>query len=105
MAGDPEAQFLLGKNYEVGEGVEDHYIEAAGWYKESAEQGNPQAQFRLALLLKSGLGVLKDLKLAKKYADSALSSGHRFTETEQALEGGARLVCVACQNLNPATSI
>lgn len=85
MAGDPEAQFLLGKNYEVGDGVEDHYIEAAGWYKESAEQGNPQAQFRLALLLKSGLGALKDLELAKKYAGSATSSGHRFTETEQVL--------------------
>ena len=82
MAGDPVAQFLLGQHYERGDGVEEHYIEAAGWYKESAEQGNPEAQLKLALLRKSGLGVHKDMALAKSYAESAANSGHHFSEDE-----------------------
>jgi hypothetical protein len=82
MAGDPVAQFLLGQHYEMGDGVEDHYIEAVGWYKESAEQGNPEAQLKLALLLKSGLGVHKDVAQAKSYAQSAANSGHHFSEDE-----------------------
>ena len=81
--GDPEAQFLLGLNYELGDGVEDHYIEAAGWYKESAEHGHPNAQFRLALLLKAGLGVRRDLSLATKYALLASNSDHQFSDTER----------------------
>jgi TPR repeat protein len=83
MSGDPVAQFLLGQNYEIGDGVEDHYTEAARWYKESAQQGNPDAQLKLALLSKSGLGVDRDLTLAKNYAQSALNSGHHFSEAER----------------------
>jgi len=82
LDGDPEAQFQLARSYEIGNGVEDHYIEAARWYKESAEHGHPNAAFRYALLLKDGLGVDKDLTIARKYAELARQSSHQFTDTE-----------------------
>lgn len=107
MDGDPVAQLLLGQNYEMGDGVEDHYIEAAGWYKESAEQGNPDAKLKFASLLKSGLGVHKDLVLAKHYAQSAANSGHHFSKAEHRLLN--ELLDVTVENcsdvINPSNSL
>lgn len=60
-AGDPEAQFTLGKNYEAGRGgLKKDYGEAAGWYRKSAEQGNIYAQASLGILYHSGKGLPHD---------------------------------------------
>jgi hypothetical protein len=60
-AGDPEAQFNLGKNYEAGRsGLKQSYAEAAAWYRKSAEQGNVYAQASLGILCHSGKGVPHD---------------------------------------------
>lgn len=60
-AGDPDAQFTLGKNYEAGRsGLKKDYAEAANWYRKSAEQGNPWAQASLGILYHSGKGVPHD---------------------------------------------
>ncbi|HTB10297.1 MAG TPA: tetratricopeptide repeat protein [Bryobacteraceae bacterium] len=60
-AGDPEAQFTLGKNYEAGRsGLKKDYAEAAGWYRKSAEQGNAYAQASLGILYHSGKGLPHD---------------------------------------------
>ncbi len=60
-AGDPEAQFSLGKNYEAGRsGLKKDYAEAANWYRKSAEQGNIYAQASLGILYHSGKGLPHD---------------------------------------------
>jgi uncharacterized protein len=60
-AGDPEAQFSLGKNYEAGRsGLKKDFAEAASWYRKSAEQGNPYAQASLGILYHSGKGLPHD---------------------------------------------
>ena len=46
-AGDAEAQFEVGKAYDLGEGVEKDLAQAAVWYKKSASQGNMKAQNNL----------------------------------------------------------
>ena len=58
-AGDPDAQFSLGKNYEAGRsGLKKDYAIAASWYRKSAEQGNTEAQFNLGLMYgKALIGV------------------------------------------------
>jgi TPR repeat protein len=60
-AGDPEAQFTLGKNYEAGRsGLKKDYAEAANWYRKSADQGNIYAQASLGILYHAGKGVPLD---------------------------------------------
>ena len=60
-AGDPEAQFSLGKNYEAGRsGFKRDYAEAASWYRKSADQGNIYAQASLGILYHSGKGLPHD---------------------------------------------
>src|SRR5580700_2719798 len=60
-AGDPEAQFSLGKNYEAGRsGLKKDYAEAASWYRKSADQGNIYAQASLGILYHAGKGVPLD---------------------------------------------
>jgi hypothetical protein len=60
-AGDAEAQYTLGKNYEAGRsGLEKDYAEAATWYRKSAEQGNVYAQASLGILYHSGKGLPHD---------------------------------------------
>jgi TPR repeat protein len=60
-AGDAEAQFSLGKNYEAGRsGLKKNYSEAASWYRKSAVQGNAYAQASLGILYHSGKGLPHD---------------------------------------------
>jgi len=60
-AGDPDAQFSLGKNYEAGRsGLKKDYAMAASWYRKSAEQGNAYAQASLGILCHSGKGLPRD---------------------------------------------
>ncbi len=60
-AGDPEAQFSLGKNYEAGRsGLKQDYAIAASWYQKSADQGNVYAQASLGILYHSGKGLPHD---------------------------------------------
>jgi TPR repeat protein len=67
-AGDAEAQFTLGKNYESGRsGVKKDYAEAANWYRKSAEQGNAYAQASLGILYHSGKGLPHDDVLAEMW--------------------------------------
>ena len=43
--GDAKAQLLLGLMYESGKGVQQNDVTALAWYKRSAEQGLPEAQY------------------------------------------------------------
>lgn len=56
-AGDAAAQYRLGDMCERGHscyGVEADASQAERWYRKAAEQGLPQAQFQLGLMLAPG---------------------------------------------------
>ena len=44
--------------YYKGEGVTQDYKEAVKWYQLSAEQGHPEAQYKLGVMHENGKGVL-----------------------------------------------
>lgn len=48
--GDPKAQNVMGTYYESGNGLEKDYMKAIYWYTKSADQGNSNAQYHLAVL-------------------------------------------------------
>ncbi|MBQ7544299.1 MAG: SEL1-like repeat protein [Synergistaceae bacterium] len=48
--GNPKAQNVMGTYYESGNGLEKDYDKAIYWYTLAAEQGNPNAQYHLAVL-------------------------------------------------------
>ena len=77
-AGDAEAQFEVGKAYDLGEGVEKDLAQAAVWYKKSASQGNMKAQNNLGLAYKNGEGVEKDLNEAMKWLKKSAEQGNKL---------------------------
>ena len=51
IAGDADAQFNMGKAYQLGRGVPLDASIAEGWFKKAAMQGHPQAEANLGLAL------------------------------------------------------
>lgn len=82
-AQDFNAAYILGLKYDVGYGVDDNCIEAARWYVIAAEHGHTEAKFRLGLLYKDGLGVIRNLKLAQTWIQSAIKDGWKPAVREQ----------------------
>jgi len=73
--GNPKAQFYLAVKYDSGDGVPDNCIEAARWFKKSAQQGHKEAIFNLAIYYESGLGVSVDWKKAAELFKLAAQAG------------------------------
>lgn len=61
---DPSAQFLLGKRYLHGNGVDQSYTLAAKWLTRAADQDHTNAQYEKGLLYKEGNGVKRDYQSA-----------------------------------------
>ena len=59
--------------------------EAAKWYRRAAEQGDAEAQKRLALLYLQGRGVAKDPREAEKWYRKPAGQGD--PDAQSALEG------------------
>ena len=74
--GDPDAQFLLGFKYLVGDGdcFPADSGEAAKWFQMGAEQGNNGAQDMLGKLYTQGNGVARDYVQAYKWFQIAGAS-------------------------------
>jgi tetratricopeptide (TPR) repeat protein len=62
--------------------VETNYIEAARWYRKSAEQGNPIAQHWLGHVYLSGRGVAKDETEAFKWFREAAENGNIAAQSD-----------------------
>ena len=74
--GDPEAQFVLGKLYARGIGVEQSDDKSTSWFLEAASQGLPQAQNRIGKLYLDGAGGLpEDPELAYEWFSKAADQG------------------------------
>ncbi len=76
MKGHVEAQLNLGFMYNQGLGVPQDNIEAAKWYRQTAEQGLAEAQAELGTLYFHGLGVPQDFFEAEKWSRKAALQGH-----------------------------
>ncbi len=76
-AGDEEAQVSVGNAYESGKGAKLDKAEASKWYGRAADQGNAEAQYKLATLFHEGAPGLKKnpARAAKLYA-AAAKQGH-----------------------------
>lgn len=85
-AGDPVAQFNLGKLYEYGGGsVRQDYTEAARWYREAADQGIAEAQNNLGLMYAQGLGVPRDARHAAELWKQAADNNYSLAQYNLAL--------------------
>ena len=66
------ARLKLGDYYYYGRGTAVDYQQAASHYKYASDVShNPQAMFNLAYMHENGLGLRKDMHLAKRFYDMA----------------------------------
>ena len=70
------AQLCLGLSYDKGLGVPQNDMEAAKWFRKSAEQGYTEAQFCLGFCYEYGCGVVQNDKEAIKWYRKAAAKGH-----------------------------
>lgn len=69
-------------------GMEKNEAAGAAWVRQSAEQGDPRAQFFLASLLFNGLGMDKDPAQSRFWLELAAVQGH--AEARKLLEQARR---------------
>lgn len=94
-AGSAEAHYLVGRMYDLGEGVAADPARALVHYKEAALKGQVDAQNALATSLYRGQGVAQNLETARKLFTVAASKGQAdamFNLAAMCLrgEGGAK---------------
>jgi TPR repeat protein len=82
--GDTQAQTLLGRKYERGDGVPQDYSLAQLWYLKAAEGGDTVAQFLLGDMYRSGRGVTKDYAQAITWIRKAADAGYDVAQKEMA---------------------
>lgn len=68
-----------------GDGQEQDYSEAAGWFRISAEQGHSGAQHNLALMYEDGLGVPQDYSQASEWYLKAADQGNAGSQNNLGL--------------------
>ena len=85
IRGNAEAQFQIGKMYELGYGTKINYKKAAYWYEKSINQGNSKAKNNLAGLYLDGQGVKKDLKKAYALYSQSSKQGNEYSQFNLAL--------------------
>jgi uncharacterized protein len=75
--GDAKAQYNLGLMYARGDGVAENLLDAVKWYRLSAEQGFPEAQYALGVIYFSrNPSVPMDYDEAIKWYRQAAEQGH-----------------------------
>lgn len=87
-AGDAEAGFKLGHQYESGLGVPNSPTRASEWYEAAAVGGHGPAMIRLAGMLATGRGVFLNRMKAQAWVDRAVVTGEAVPAyLSQALDG------------------
>jgi localization factor PodJL len=76
LAGDPSAAYEVAVRFADGRVVPANNEEAALWFDRAARKGLTAAQFRLGALYEKGLGVNKDLAVARDFYRAAADKGH-----------------------------
>jgi TPR repeat protein len=75
QAGDPRAQYNLGRMWLDGEGGPRDYAQALSWSEKAAEQGIPAAEYNLGRMYGEGLGVRRDPRRAAAWYEKAAARG------------------------------
>ena len=75
-AGNPEAQYQLGKMYDLGDKLERDRQKAVTWYTSAANQGHAESQYQLAIAYLYGLGVTKNVIKGEDLLGKAAKSNH-----------------------------
>src|SRR5205814_641786 len=73
--GDSQAQLLIAKAYEKGDGVPQSDEKAIQWYTKAAQNGNPDAQNALGVMYSTGHGVERDKEAAVRWYRMAAKQG------------------------------
>lgn len=73
---DPDTLYHFGLACLDGDGVEQDYVKAAGWFRMAAEQGHSKAQHNLGLMYENGQGVSRDYVEAAKWYRMAAEQGN-----------------------------
>ena len=74
--GEPAAQCALGARYARGEGVVQDLPSALAWYTKSAQQGNANAQWNVAVMHARGqAGLNPDARQAAQWCEKAAEQG------------------------------
>lgn len=81
-AGSALAQFCLGYMHYMGVGVDQDQLQAANWYRKSADQGFTDAQYNLGYLYLTGEGVDRDVDQAIALLENASDAGHPLAAYE-----------------------
>ena len=66
--------------YGKGLGVKRDDVKSFKWYKKSAEQGHPNAQFNLGVIYAKGRGTDKDEKLSREWYKKSAEQGNENAE-------------------------
>lgn len=74
-AGDPKAQYNVGRCYDQGEGVDKDKNKAKEWYLKAAEQDDPRAFFNLYLFYSNKKSEEKNLEKAEYFFKRAADAG------------------------------
>jgi hypothetical protein len=81
---NPASLYHVGYMYAHGEGVQLDPVEAANWYRKSAEKGYAPALYRMGEIYENGFGVEQDTKEAQKWYKKAADKG--FAPAKEALK-------------------
>ena len=81
----PDAQLLMGANYEVGLNFQQDFEQAMFWYREAASQDFPYAQYELASIYFEGrAGQTRNVKEALFWG--RLAARHQFHSVDELIE-------------------
>lgn len=75
-AGNAEAQYQLGRMYDVGDKLERDRQKAVTWFTSAANQGHAESQYRLAIAYLYGIGVTKNVSAGESWLTKAAEQNH-----------------------------
>jgi TPR repeat protein len=75
-----EAEAMLGRCYDNGDGVAEDEAEAARWYRKAADRGHSGAQNDLGSCYYNGEGVAEDKAEAARWHRKAADQGHSIAQ-------------------------
>lgn len=76
LAGDADAQNLLGEIYHKGKNVEQDFAQAVYWFNEAMEQSHPAAIYNLGVCYSNGEGVRKNKIIGSAFFRQAANLGY-----------------------------
>src|SRR5581483_11213163 len=75
LTGSPTAQYAIAMRYATGDGVDQDYHEALGWFIKAAENGDLRASAKIASCFWAGQGAQRDYSRAYFWGLLAQATG------------------------------